>query len=160
MLKHYKKFRDGKKQYAELEAEEIQAKYVESIRDHPLYGTNFFHVKRHNFPEQMESFPKLCIIALNSEGLHFLNEEMETLSSYGYADIYRWGGSSTQFSSAWRRRRGRGRRLTGLTGLSRRSPTAPLPRSLAPAQSSSGMPTRRTRTMCRCLLARPPTWPR
>ena len=68
------------------------------MRDHPLYGTNFFHVKRHNFPEQMESFPKLCIIALNSEGLHFLNEEMETLSSYGYADIYRWGGSSTQFS--------------------------------------------------------------
>ena len=46
----------------------------------------------------MEGFPKLCIIALNSEGLHFLNEEMETLSSYGYADIYRWGGSSTQFS--------------------------------------------------------------
>ncbi len=90
--------KEGKKVYAEMEAEEIQAKYVETVRDHPLYGTNFFHVKRHNFPEQMEGFPKLCIIALNSEGLHFLNEEMETLSSYGYADIYRWGGSSTQFS--------------------------------------------------------------
>lgn len=47
---------------------------------------------------QMESFPEHCIIALNSEGLHFLNEANETLSTYGYADIYRWGGSSTQFS--------------------------------------------------------------
>lgn len=46
----------------------------------------------------MESFPEHCIIALNSEGLHFLNEANETLSTYGYADIYRWGGSSTQFS--------------------------------------------------------------
>ena len=25
-------------------------------------------------------------------------QERETLSSFGYADIYRWGGSSTQFS--------------------------------------------------------------
>jgi len=68
------------------------------VRDHPLYGTCFFHVRRHKFPEQMSTFPDHCIIALNSEGLHFLNEERETLASYGYADIYRWGGSSTQFS--------------------------------------------------------------
>ena len=99
VLKHYKKFKGtDKRGYGEMEAEEIQSKYVETVRDHPLYGTNFFHVKKNNFPEQMASFPKLCIIALNSEGLHFLNEEFETLSSFGYADIYRWGGSSTQFS--------------------------------------------------------------
>lgn len=99
VLKHFKRFKDeDKKPYAEMEAEEIQAKFVDAVRDHPLYGTNFFHVRKHRFPEQMETFPEHCIIALNSEGLHFLNEQMETLSSYGYADIYRWGGSSTQFS--------------------------------------------------------------
>lgn len=27
-----------------------------------------------------------------------LLQERETLSSFGYADIYRWGGSSTQFN--------------------------------------------------------------
>lgn len=82
----------------ESEPEEAQTKFVDRVRDHPLYGTCFFHVRRHKFPEQMSSFPDHCIIALNSEGLHFLNEERETLASYGYADIYRWGGSSTQFS--------------------------------------------------------------
>jgi len=76
----------------------------------------------------MDAFPDTVTIALNSEGLHFLNEvrcclpppptrlvalafpspqrltdflhpqDRETLSSFGYADIYRWGGSSTQFS--------------------------------------------------------------
>jgi hypothetical protein len=46
----------------------------------------------------MNVYPDRLIIAFNSEGLHFLNEEREFLSSYGYADIYRWGGSSTQFS--------------------------------------------------------------
>lgn len=99
VLRHYNKYKnEDKRKYAEMDAEEIQSKFVEAVHDHPLYGTNFFHVRRHKFPEQMESFPEHCIIALNSEGLHFLNEANETLSTYGYADIYRWGGSSTQFS--------------------------------------------------------------
>lgn len=81
------------------EVEEVQARFVEAVKDHPLYGTCFFHVKKHRFPSQMDSFPTHCVIALNSEGLHFLGaEERDTLSSFGYADIYRWGGSSTQFS--------------------------------------------------------------
>jgi hypothetical protein len=46
----------------------------------------------------MASFPDEAIVAFNSDGLHFLNLERETLASYGYADIYRWGGSSSQFS--------------------------------------------------------------
>jgi len=99
VLKHYNKFKtEDKRTYADMESEEIQGMYVDAVRDHPLYGTCFFHVRRHNFPEHMDSYPEHCIIALNYEGLHFLNEERETLSSFGYADIYRWGGSSTQFS--------------------------------------------------------------
>ena len=38
------------------------------------------------------------IAMFNSDGLHFLNEERQILMSYGFADIYRWGGSSVQFS--------------------------------------------------------------
>ena len=30
--------------------------------------------------------------------LHFLDERRQILMSYGFADIYRWGGSSVQFS--------------------------------------------------------------
>ena len=46
----------------------------------------------------MDDFPDRLILAYNSEGLHFLDENRDTLASFGYADIYRWGGSSTQFS--------------------------------------------------------------
>ena len=82
----------------EADPEVTQAKLVRSVKDHPLYGTSFFHVRKNRFPEHMSSYPNEVILALNSEGLHFLNEERDTLSSFGYADIYRWGGSSTQFS--------------------------------------------------------------
>jgi len=82
----------------DAEPEVVQTAVVEAVKDHPLYGTCFFHVRKHKFPEQMEAFPEHCIVALNSEGLHFLSEERETLASFGYADVYRWGGSSTSFS--------------------------------------------------------------
>jgi hypothetical protein len=38
------------------------------------------------------------IAAFNSDGLHSLDENRKVLMSFGYADIYRWGGSSVQFS--------------------------------------------------------------
>lgn len=80
------------------EPEDLQTKFVQTVKDHPLYGTHFFHVRKHTFPEAMATFPERMIVAFNSEGLHFLNLERETLASFGYADIYRWGGSSSQFS--------------------------------------------------------------
>jgi len=82
----------------DAEPEELQKQYVATVKDHPLYGTCFFHVRKHKFPEQMDAYPENLIVALNSEGLHFLNEDRETLASFGYADVYRWGGSSTQFN--------------------------------------------------------------
>ena len=44
------------------------------------------------------SLPQKMIAAFNSDGLHFLDDNRRILMSYGYADIYRWGGSSVQFS--------------------------------------------------------------
>ncbi len=58
----------------DAEPDELQNKYVESVKSHPLYGTCVFHVRKHKFPEQMDSYPENLIVALNSEGLHFLNE--------------------------------------------------------------------------------------
>jgi len=81
--------------------EELQDTYVQKIAEHPLFGTSFFNVHRHEFPVSMDEFPDDLVVAFNSSGLHFLDgttPDRPTLLSVGYADIYRWGGSSTQFS--------------------------------------------------------------
>ena len=82
----------------DIDPEQLQNDIVEQVKDHPLYGTCFFYVLKHKFPDHMAEFPEELVLGFNSEGLHFLDMNKETLSSFGYADIYRWGGSSTQFS--------------------------------------------------------------
>lgn len=38
------------------------------------------------------------VCAFNSEGIHFLTMERTVVVSYGFADVYRWGGSEQTFS--------------------------------------------------------------
>lgn len=108
--------------------EDLQGMYVDEVKDSPLYGTHFFYVRQHKFPPHIaEGLDEELVIAFNSEGLHFLTlnrvrggevapavrgvaargaggsrrfgfTPQEIVKSYGYADIYRWGGSSSQFS--------------------------------------------------------------
>jgi hypothetical protein len=80
--------------------DELQAEIIEQVKEHPLYGTHFFHVKRQiaKTPQAYQSFPERLVLAYNSEGLHILDENLDCLSSVGYSQIYRWGGSSTQLS--------------------------------------------------------------
>jgi len=80
------------------DADGLQAQVVERVREHELYGTHFFHVKKVNDVEAISNLPTSMIAAFNSDGLHFLDENRKILMSFGYADIYRWGGSSVQFS--------------------------------------------------------------
>jgi len=91
-------FLKGRDDAMEKTGEELQAEYVEEIRTHELYGTHFFHVKKVNNPLAVKELPDKVVAAFNSDGLHFLDENRKILLSYGYADIYRWGGSSVQFS--------------------------------------------------------------
>jgi len=91
-------FLEGRDAAMEKSGEELQASYVEEIRKHDLYGTHFFHVKKVNNPLAVKDLPDKVVAAFNSDGLHFLDESRKVLLSYGYADIYRWGGSSVQFS--------------------------------------------------------------
>ena len=56
--------------------------------------------RKKEFPAFINSCPAHLLCAFNSEGLHFLRatESRDTLFSFSYADIYRWGGSATEFS--------------------------------------------------------------
>jgi len=84
--------------YGESDPDELQSQYVNAVSSNELYGTHFFHVRKVNDVDAISSLPTNLIAAFNSEGLHFLDENRRILMSYGYADIYRWGGSSVQFS--------------------------------------------------------------
>ena len=95
--------KEASEQYMNMDEKDIKATYVEAVKAKALYGTCFFHVKKVE-PDDgvkcdlVKELPELMVAAFNSEGMHFLTEEKETIHSFGYADIYRWGGSSTRFS--------------------------------------------------------------
>ena len=68
----------------------------------------FFHVKKvpaknkSKEPRLARELPDIMYCTFNSDGMHFLSDSLgkrhEILLSFGYADIYRWGGSHTRFS--------------------------------------------------------------
>jgi hypothetical protein len=46
----------------------------------------------------MAWFASIAILAFDFDGLRFLNLERDVLASYCYADLYRWGGSTSDIS--------------------------------------------------------------
>jgi myosin heavy subunit len=77
----------------------LQDAFVEKLKEYDLYGACFFHVKKAECDRNVADLPGNMVAMFNSEGLHFISvESREMLRSFGYADIYRWGGSSRQFS--------------------------------------------------------------
>jgi myosin heavy subunit len=92
----------------DAEFEQVQEDYIEKVRDHPLFGTSFFHVKRvpssdtSQEPRLVKDLPDVMYCAFNSDGMHFLADSLgkkhEIILKFGFADIYRWGGSHTRFS--------------------------------------------------------------
>jgi len=79
--------------------EDIQKEFVHSIQQNPLYGMHWFYVYKGNSqPAMVALLPKELILGFNSEGMHIFDLDRVRLHSFAYADIYRWGGSSSQFS--------------------------------------------------------------
>ena len=86
--------------FIELEPEEHVEVVQSRVVDHPMFGACFFDVRKKAFPPSLDAaFQEHMTIAINARGLHFLSTKTrETLQSFGYASVYRWGGSSTQFT--------------------------------------------------------------
>ena len=90
------------------DVDEIQESFVTKVRPHPLFGTCFFHIKRVPYesgapePRLVKGLPDVMYCAFNSDGMHFLSDQLgksyNILRQFGFADIYRWGGSHTRFS--------------------------------------------------------------
>jgi len=82
----------------------LQAQFVETVQESIDYGTHWFYVHKVEanvgsiMPQHVRSFPRDLILAYNADGLHIYNTQRTLLASFPYADVYRWGGSSSQFS--------------------------------------------------------------
>ncbi len=81
------------------DTETLQAEFVAIAQTLPYYGTHWFHVhKVNNTPKLVADLPQDLLLAFNSDGMHIFSKERQLLHSFAFADIYRWGGSSSQFS--------------------------------------------------------------
>jgi hypothetical protein len=84
--------------------EDLQDQFLQIVQESPVYGTHWFYVHKVDtpasvvVPKNVSGLPRDLILAFNAEGMHIYSTNRACLISYPYADIYRWGGSSSQFS--------------------------------------------------------------
>ena len=59
-----------------------------------------FPVKKINDPPTIKQFATRCHIGFDAKGVHLFDKTKPDVEPFtvGYADIYRWGGSSTRFT--------------------------------------------------------------
>jgi len=84
--------------------EDLQDQFLQIVQESPLYGTHWFYVHKVDnpssvtVPKTISNLPRDIILAFNADGMHVYSTNRVCLISFPYADIYRWGGSSSQFS--------------------------------------------------------------
>jgi hypothetical protein len=80
--------------------EALQTAYVNTVKEHALFGMCIFPVKKVNDPPTIKQFPQDCHIGFDANGVHIFDKLKPNVPPFtvGYADIYRWGGSSTRFT--------------------------------------------------------------
>jgi hypothetical protein len=84
--------------------EELQQRFLDIVRKSPDYGTHWFYVHKIDppfnqpIPKRIRQLPRSLLLAFNADGLTIFDRQRKRLFSYPFADIYRWGGSSSQFS--------------------------------------------------------------
>lgn len=87
-----------------LDAEQLQEQFLQIVQQSPQYGTHWFYVYKvdstvnSQIPSAITLLPRSIILAFNCEGLHIYDTNRKYIMNYAYADIFRWGGSSGQFS--------------------------------------------------------------
>ena len=91
-------------------SESLQRRFVEAAQRHEAYGAHFFVTRKKDYdamPDVVRALPRELVIGLNATGLFVYATAAwqaqgavagEALGAYGFADIQRWGGSSSTFS--------------------------------------------------------------
>jgi len=82
-----------------IPGEDLQDMFTRTVENLPNYGQQWFHVKlAGQGPGRASILPKYILYGFSHIGLTICDMEKNPLLTYPYSDIYRWGGSSSQFS--------------------------------------------------------------
>ena len=87
-----------------MDTENLQAEFVSIVQENPLYGTHWFYVHKvvntpsDKTPRIVRELPWDILLGFNSEGMHMYTFDRALIHSFAFGEIYRWGGSSSQFS--------------------------------------------------------------
>ncbi|GBG24692.1 Myosin-6 [Hondaea fermentalgiana] len=75
---------------AKRELEDLQTDYLSRVSKMPLWGHAFFYVRTDEHAGDE-------ILSVSCDGVHNLSLARVIVNSWSFADIHRWGGSSSQF---------------------------------------------------------------
>lgn len=87
-----------------VEPDDLQERFLQIVQKSPAYGSHWFYAHKlepqsyAGIPKAIQQLPSDLMLAFNSEGMHIYNFSRQSLLSFPYSDICRWGGSSSQFS--------------------------------------------------------------
>ena len=76
--------------------EDLQDVFLKTIQSSPLYGSHFFNVRQ--VKNKVQQWPAELRLGFSQVGLTVYDMDKNDLAVFPFADIHRWGGSSTQFS--------------------------------------------------------------
>ena len=89
---------------------EMTQKLMDTTMAHEFYGSHFFHAHKVGYSAMqsvVDLLPTDLTVSFSAAGMSIFDTASFTsgggtagaaLHTFGYADIYRWGGSSSQFS--------------------------------------------------------------
>jgi hypothetical protein len=89
---------------AYVEPDDLQERFLQVVQKSPAYGSHWFYAHKlepqsyAGIPKAIQQLPYDLMLAFNAEGMHIYNFSRQSLLSFPYSDICRWGGSSSQFS--------------------------------------------------------------
>lgn len=80
-------------------AEDLQDMFTRTVENLENYGHHWFHVKLVGAaPGRCSALPKYLLYSFSHIGLTICDMEKKPLLTFAFSEIYRWGGSSSQFS--------------------------------------------------------------
>jgi hypothetical protein len=86
------------------DAKDLQQRFLEIMYKSLYYGYHWFYVHKIEpaqeglVPDAIRHLPRDLILVYDYDGLYIFDSQRHLLTAYSFADIYRFGGNSSQFS--------------------------------------------------------------